>query len=150
MTLGILLLFLGHANDDAKEEESIKFKKGKVTKEESMVRKSPGRIGAIKMAKQPRDLCQVPSHQYGQDRRRDTKAPLKIVSFNVEWLFLKGGKGAIKCPSSSCPWRVSEPLPSIDRAFRPSSLALHDCRMMPRQKCIFVVWRARWPSWTPT
>lgn len=37
------------------------------------------------------------------DRRKD-KNKLKIATFNVEWLFLYGGKGSIKCPSESCSW----------------------------------------------
>lgn len=43
---------------------------------------------------------------YPEDRRRD-KTKLSIVNFNAEWLFMRGGRGNIRCPSESCPWAVN-------------------------------------------
>lgn len=43
-----------------------------------------------------------------QDRRTN-KNKLTIVTYNSEWLFLKGGRGnLVKCPSPNCPWRDAQ------------------------------------------
>jgi hypothetical protein len=57
-----------------------------------------------KHAQVPADLCQVDiSHGGGEDRRM-RKDELSIAEFNVEWLFLNGGKGSLACPGLQCPW----------------------------------------------
>lgn len=55
----------------------------------------------------PADYCQVPiiSDNVIYDRRLN-KTRLVIVEYNAEWLFIRGGKGSIRCPSKSCPWSV--------------------------------------------
>ena len=59
------------------------------------------------------EICNwIPSkgkaEQSFSEDRRNNKNRLRIVEFNAEWLYLHGGKGALKCPGSQCPWKVNK------------------------------------------
>lgn len=43
----------------------------------------------------------------GADRRLN-RHRLRIVAFNPEWLFLRGGHGSVKCPGHKCTWKTEQ------------------------------------------
>lgn len=50
--------------------------------------------------------CPAPVHK-PSDRRKNSGV-FRIVTFNAEWLFTRGGRGGIKCPGENCTWKTKD------------------------------------------